>query len=180
MPAPNPATGRPGHAYEAAQLRWATLADAPRLVELWRAAYPDDDAQDVAAWLEHGGALVLEDRMGRLLAALRWREEGAGWRVDRVATRPEARGQGYGRWLATKVEALAIRKNVPFLLLSLPEADAGQLAYYERLGYRVTEESSRNGAPRAAHRHLRKVVGGVWQRKATGADGRSPGGSGHS
>ncbi|MBW6456096.1 MAG: GNAT family N-acetyltransferase, partial [Trueperaceae bacterium] len=113
-----------------------------------------------------------------LLAALRWREEGAGWRVDRVATRPEARGQGYGRWLATKVEALAIRKNVPFLLLSLPWADAGQLAYYERLGYRVSDEPSRNGAHQPPQRHLRKVVGGVWQRKATGAGGRSPGGSG--
>ena len=67
---------------------------------------------------------------------------------------------------------------MPFLLLSLPQADAGQLAYYERLGYRVSDEPARSGAPQAAHRHLRKVVGGVWQRKATGAAGRSPGGSG--
>ena len=178
MPAPNPATGRPGHAYEAAQLRWATLADAPLLVELWRAAYPDDAAEDVATWLEHGGALTLQDNAGRMLAALRWREEGAGWRVDRVATRPDARGQGYGRWLATKVEALAIRRNVPFLLLSLPAADAGQLAYYERMGYRVTDEPPLNGAHRGAQRTLRKVVGGVWQRKPTGTNGRSSGGSG--
>jgi len=178
VPAPNPVTGRPGHAYEAARLRWATLDDAPRLTDLWRAAYPEDDTHEVAAWLEHGGALTLEDRSGRLLAALRWREEGAGWRVDRVATRPEARGQGYGRWLATKVEALAIRKNVPFLLMSLPAADATQLAYYERMGYRVVEEPARNGAPQGGPRTLRKVVGGVWQRKPIGANGRAPGGSG--
>ncbi len=174
---PPPVAGRPGHAYAAAQLRWATLADAPRLVALWRLAYPGGGGDDAAAWLEHGGALTLQDEAGRILAALRWREEGSGWRVDRVATRPEARGQGYGRWLATKVEALAIRKNVPFLLLSVPAAETAQLAYYLRLGYQLVDAPpATNGAPKPAHRTLRKVVGGVWQRKETGTNCRASAG----
>jgi GNAT superfamily N-acetyltransferase len=163
---PPPVVARPGQAYEAARLRWAAIADAPRLTLLWRLAYPDDvvSATDMTAWLEHGGALTLQDGSGRILAAMRWRDEGSGWRVDRVATRPEERGQGYGRWLATKVEALAIRQNVPHLLLELPSGDDGQVAYYERMGYQVVGD-----AAEASPKTLRKVVGGTWQTKATTA-----------
>jgi ribosomal protein S18 acetylase RimI-like enzyme len=155
-------TGRPGQAYEAAQLRWATIADVPRLVDLWRSAYPDaadEGTKGMMAWLGRGGALTHRDQDGRIQAALRWREEEAGWRIDRVATRPEARGLGYGRWLATKVEALAIRHNVPYLLLDLPVDDERALGYYERMGYR------RDGDAGGDSVALRKVVGGVWQRK---------------
>jgi ribosomal protein S18 acetylase RimI-like enzyme len=160
---PPPVVARPGQAYEAARLRWASIADAPRLALLWRVAYPDDavSAAEMTAWLEHGGALTLQDGTGRILAAMRWREEGSGWRVDRVATRPEERGQGYGRWLATKVEALAIRQNVPHLLLVLPCDDDGQVAYYRRLGYQVVADAAESSG-----RTLRKVVGGTWQTKA--------------
>lgn len=154
---PPPVLGRPGQAYEAARLRWAALKDVPRLVALWAAAYPADPVAPVemAEWLEHGGALTLQDRDGTMLAALRWRDEGDGWRVDRVATRPEARGHGYGRWLATKVEALAIKHSVPWLELTLPDADGeDQVAYYRRMGYAPTTAEGRT---------LRKVVGGEWQ-----------------
>ena len=175
--APPPLVATPGQAYTAAHLRWASIADAPRLVALWRLAYPDDNSSvaDMAQWIEHGGALTLQDGAGALLAALRWREEGRGWRVDRVATRPGERGQGYGRWLATKVEALAIRKNVPHLLLALPVDDDEQLAYYRRMGYQVVAEGTvavppedAAGAAAAAPDRvtLSKIVGGVWQTKS--------------
>lgn len=162
-PAPAAVLGRPGQAYEAARLRWATHADAARLAELWRRSYPDDAAgtAEMAEWLERGGALTMQDRGGELLAALRWREEGDGWRVDRVATRPDERGQGYGRWLTTKVEALAIRRSVPYLILNLPPVEvAEQLAYYQRMGYVTVEEDADLGVT------LQKAVGGEWQTKA--------------
>ena len=163
--APTPVTGRPGHAYQAANLRWASIADAPRLAALWGLAYPEvaTSTSEMAAWLEHGGALTLQDATGAIVAAMRWREEGNGWRVDRVATRPDERGQGYGRWLATKVEALAIRHSVPHLSLSLPSDDLEQAAYYTRMGYHVVDGDA---SPRQT---LRKVVGGVWQTKSTTA-----------
>ena len=155
---PSPAVlGRPGQAYEAARLRWATSKDVPQLVVLWRKAYPDDraDALEMADWLERGGAMTLQDRDGMLLAGLRWRDFGDGWRVDRVATLPEARGLGYGRWLTTKVEALAIKRSVPYLELALPDPGGeDQLAYYRRMGYVPA---------RGSGKMLRKVVGGEWQ-----------------
>ena len=162
-----PVVGRPGQAYEAARLRWARIRDAGRLTALWQRAYPAAPEHESAMcpWLEHGGALVLEDRNGALLAALRWRETSHGWEVDRVATDPEHRGQGYGRWLMTKVEAAAIRANVPHLTLSLPsDTPEPQLAYYARMGYVETR--------REANRiDLHKRVGGTWQTKAPGSNG---------
>lgn len=161
-PEPAPILGRPGQAYEAARLRWASLDDAERLAALWRLAYPDEAAsvRSMRAWLEHGGALMLQDRAGDVLAVLPWREAEGGWEVDRVATHPSQRGQGYGRWLMTKVEALAIRANVPYLWLRLPAGDdlREQLPYYARMGYEVTEEGD-------AGVTLRKRVGGTWQTK---------------
>ena len=151
---------QPGSAYEAAQLRWATLQDADRLTRLFAEARPTEPEAraSMLVWLEHGGALMLEDAEGTPLCALRWREEDDGWRVDRIATLPEERGQGYGRWLMTKVEALAIRYNVPELKLTLDREEL--LPYYRRLGYRVDADDD-DGV------HLSKRVGGTWQVQET-------------
>jgi GNAT superfamily N-acetyltransferase len=148
-----------GEAYQAAKLRWATLADCERLRALFSEARPDEQesAETMADWLEHGGAALLEDARGVPLCAVRWREsKGSGWRIDRVATLPEARNLGFGRWLMTKVEALAIRYNIPSLSVTL--ADPGELGYYRRLGY-VPEGN--DGSGRALI--VGKRVGGVWQ-----------------
>ncbi len=166
-------------AYEAARLRWAQPDDADTLAKLWAIARDDVDTNGASmrSWLENGGALMLEDPDGRLLCALRWREEPGGWRVDRIATVPDARGQGYGRWLMTKVEALAIRYNVARLRLDLDRPDL--LPYYERLGYRevadrdgtepeaTVAENGPAGGGAGPDKHvsiaLQKRVGGTWQ-----------------
>lgn len=160
-PHPSPVLGRPGQAYEAARLRWASRRDAARLAALWDAAYPDSalDPDDAVQWLEHGGALLLEDHHGTLLAALRYRHAADGWEVDRVATLPAHRGQGYGRWLMTRVEAAAIRANIPTLSLTLPtDTPPAQLAYYTRMGYAARGD----GTERLV---MHKRVGGTWQTK---------------
>jgi GNAT superfamily N-acetyltransferase len=163
---PHPAAvlGRPGQAYEAARLRWATQADAERLQALWRAAYPDAAHDDAAcAWLEHGGVLMLEDHRGTVLAALRYRHAADGWDIDRVATLPAHRGQGYGRWLMTRVEAAAIRANVPYLRLALPaHTSADQRSYYRRMGYVERDDVGESLV-------LHKRVGGTWQTKSPSA-----------
>lgn len=159
-----------GRAYEAARLRWAAEADAARLTRLWNLAREDEredeegdapeDEAGMRDWLEHGGALLLEDEEGRPLCGARWRWEGRGWRVDRIATLPEARGQGFGRWLMTKLEALAIKRNVPTLALDLERPEL--LPYYLRMGYReIASETGR--------RTLLKQVGGTWQRQPSRA-----------
>lgn len=152
-------TAHPGQAYEAAHLRSAEFKDIPELLELYKVALGKAESEEtLTLWLEQGGAFVLENATGKMLCALRWREEGEGWRVDRVATIPEARGQGFGRWLMTKVEALAIRTNIPTLKLTLDEVRDDLLAYYQRMGYEVVERKANQVT-------LSKRVGGTWQRK---------------
>jgi GNAT superfamily N-acetyltransferase len=157
-------TAHPGQAYEAARLRSAEFKDIPELLGLYKVALGKaEDEETLVGWLEQGGALVLENADGKMLCALRWREEPNedgqdGWRVDRVATVPEARGQGFGRWLMTKVEALAIRTNIPTLMLTLDEVRDDLLAYYQRMGYEVIEQQTNQVT-------LSKRVGGTWQRK---------------
>jgi GNAT superfamily N-acetyltransferase len=158
-------TAHPGQAYEAAHLRSAEFRDLPELLVLYQVARGKAESEEeMTAWLEQGGAFILENAEGKMLCALRWREEANsdgqdGWRVDRVATIPEARGQGFGRWLMTKVEALAIRTNIPTLTLKLDEVRADLFAYYQRMGYEVQEQKRDEVT-------LSKRVGGTWQRKA--------------
>lgn len=133
----------------------------PQLTELHRQARraSAETEAEMREWLERGGALLLEhaENGGQVVCALRWREHGGGWLLDRVATLPEFRGQSFGRWLVTKVEALAIQSNIPHLTLRLDEQREDLLAYYGRMGYRPFQA---NGEVL-----LGKRVGGVWQVK---------------
>lgn len=158
QPAP-PAYSAPAR-YEAASLRRAGLEDLSALTVLYREARQGsgETRESMASWLDRGGSLILQEADGTLLCALRWREGREGWEVDRVATLPRARGQNYGRWLMTKLEALAIRSNIPTLSLTLEEPDSDLLAYYQRMGYRVTGHDT-------SRVELKKRVGGMWQYK---------------
>ena len=141
-----------------AQLRAAIYADAGALTKLYQAAWndPHEDETSVQGWLEGGGALTFVCD-GTFISALRWREAPYGWEVGRLATLPAYRGQGFGRWLTTHLEALAIQHNIPELRLMLTDSQTDLLPYYTRMGYRPREVE----APLA----LSKRVGGVWQRQ---------------
>lgn len=141
----------------AAKLHNATYADAGALTRLYRAAWAEGEEETVVrGWLEDGGALTFVCK-GVFICALRWRETPYGWEVGRLATLPEYRGQGFGRWLMTRLEARAIQHNIPELQLTLNEAQTELLPYYTRMGYRARSPD----APLT----LCKRVGGVWQRQ---------------
>lgn len=147
---------RPGNGFTSPRMRDATSADAGRLADLWSRARPQSGVgrAELREWLASGRALLLEGATGAVLAALRFREEDGGWRVEPIVTDPEQRGQGFGRWLMTALEAGAIRENVAFLALDVEEPTT--LSYYRRLGYR----------PHGEHElQLRKRVGGMWQQQ---------------
>ncbi len=157
MPAASALPAKPGVEAPRVLLREAELSDAPSLAELYQEAKPDAVATpaNMAAYLNSGFALVVTDAANRVLAAVRWTSDPEGWNVERVATRKAEREQGYGRWLMTKLEAMAIKGNVKRLTLEID--DPGLLRYYGRMGYHPTEEGSLV---------LSKRVGGVWQRQA--------------
>ncbi len=156
MPAASALPVKPGVEAPKVLLREAELSDAPSLAELYQEAKPDSDATPagMAAYLNSGFALVVADASNRVLAAVRWTSDPEGWNVERVATRVTEREQGYGRWLMTKLEAMAIKGNVKRLTLEVD--NPALLHYYSRMGYHPTEEGSLV---------LSKRVGGVWQKQ---------------
>ena len=141
-----------------AKLHTATSSDAAALAALYQTAWndPDEDEAMVQRWLGDGGVLSFVCD-GTFVSALRWREAPYGWEVGRLATLPEYRGQGFGRWLTTRLEALAIQHNIPELRLTLTGAQTELLPYYTRMGYHAADSD----APLS----LSKRVGGVWQRQ---------------
>ncbi|MEZ4606379.1 MAG: GNAT family N-acetyltransferase [Deinococcales bacterium] len=146
---------------EAVYMRLAEFRDMEKLIKLYEEAWDSDECETMEGWLEQGGAMLIEHSNGRLLAALRWQEQVGGegvWQLDPIATLPKYRSQGFGRWLITKVEALAIEQNVPQLRLELEKnADLTTLLpYYQRLGYLQNEENQQKIS-------LSKAVGGMWQ-----------------
>lgn len=145
---------RPDAGFTSPVMRSAASSDAAALATLWELARPAQapSAKELLNMLHVGRALLLEGEGGELLAALHYQEEAGGWRVTPIVTHPDHRGQGFGRWLMTTLEADAIRGNVPFLLLTLP--DDTTLAYYSRLGYRAQGDNELE---------LSKRVGGMWQ-----------------
>ncbi len=147
---------RPGTSAATPRLRTATGADAGRLAALYTAARPGTPSSpaELKSYLASGSALLVEDDSGEVLAALSYRPSSDGWQVEPIATHPDQRGQGFGRWLMTMLEADAIRGNVPFLSIELTEPSV--LPYYRRLGYRSSDGNELN---------LRKRVGGVWQKQ---------------
>lgn len=148
---------KPGTDYVPPRLRDAREADAAALAGLYAVARPQagTGTAQLRDWLARGSALLVEDASGRVLAALRYWEEGEGWRLEPVVTHPDHRGQGYGRWLMTMLEAAAIRANVRFLAVEL--TDPSVLSYYHRLGYEAAGDGPLD---------LVKRVGGVWQRRS--------------
>lgn len=151
---------KPGAAHVPPRLRDATTADAEALARLYEVARPGrhEGADAFREWLTHNSVLLVEDGAGTVLAALKYREGTSGWVVEPIATRPDHRGQGYGRWLMTMLEADAIRTNVPYLAVKL--SNPSVLSYYHRLGYRAKASDPLD---------LEKRVGGVWQKSGSAA-----------
>ena len=157
---------------EGAKLRLAGFRDIPKLSKLYQEARASQDTsttsqaetdnqaeteESMEAWLELGGAMLLELKNGNILGAVRWEDKSDGWQLDPIATLPAYRQRGIGRWLLTVVESLAIKRNIASLRLDLNSEQQEALPYYQRLGY----SNQPNGDATVIHLHKR--VGGIWQ-----------------
>ena len=138
----------------AAKVRLAGLADAANIAQLMsEVGVEPTTSEEVVENLEQGGALLLEDNAGELLCVLMWLETLEGWTLQQPAVLEAYRNQELDRWVLTKLEALAIKRNIPVLKMQLD--DETRLPYYKRMGYGLEEDSLL----------LSKRVGGTWQTK---------------
>ena len=139
----------------AAKVRLAGLGDAVDIMRLLSETnVAVTTAKEVEENLEQGGALLLESKAGTLLCALVWLEAEHGWTLRQPAVLEAYRDQELDRWVLTKLEALAIQRNIPTLKMRLD--DESRLSYYARMGYRLEGDDTLL---------LSKRVGGTWQYK---------------
>lgn len=125
-------------------LRPATPSDAPVFHPVMMAAGMDPRSSwsrttvdDVRWSLGQGGgflAFLGEEAVG----CVGWRPDGRETlTLNKLATRPEARGKGIGAALVHAVEEVAARDGYARVLLAVSQYNLAALPFYERLGYRV-------------------------------------------
>lgn len=130
-----------------APFRTATLADAPAIRRLVRAAYakwvPVIGREPLPMLVDYEEAveashIALHEAAGRLLGLIQVMQRQDHLWIENVAVAPEAQGQGIGRRLLAHAEVLALAAGLPELRLLTNEAFAANVALYQRLGFTIT------------------------------------------
>lgn len=91
---------------------------------------------EVMAWASTWTTLVVRLR-GRLVAAVRGRQEGTNWEIGRLMVAPDLAGRGVGSTLLDLIESLAPDGVRDFTLFTGAKS-VRNIALYERAGYRLT------------------------------------------
>ncbi|HEX7290043.1 MAG TPA: GNAT family N-acetyltransferase [Conexibacter sp.] len=150
------------------RLRPATVADAPRLAAIARAAYaryverlggrePRPMSEDYAAVVAAKQVLVAE-RGGELVGLVVLEVDAEGFVVDNVAVDPAHAGTGVGRALLRAAEAEAARAGFDSIYLYTHERMTENIALYERIGY-VEYDRRAHGRDADLLVYLRKPLG---------------------
>lgn len=141
-------------------LHRASAVDAPELLVLQRCCWVDEaianDTLDVAALHETlGDVRAWVDTWttwcvrvgGRLVGAVRARQEGSSWEIGRLMVAPDLAGRGLGRWLLQLAENDAPVDVASFVLFTGVRS-ARNIAMYEGAGFRRTDAPAPSGAVR--------------------------------
>ena len=121
-------------------IRAATMDDMPALIELWTAAgltfRPGDVPAELQAVLARDPELVLlaDDGQGLAAAVLGTFDGRRGW-VNRLATRPGQRGQGYATALLAELERRLAAKGCRKVNLLIEADNQPVTSFYEQNGY---------------------------------------------
>lgn len=112
------------------------LGERDELLDSFRLA--DDAESRIEAYLPLGRIWVARDEAGGLLghAQAVHRQSGT-WEVTNMAVAEAHQGQGIGRTLLDRVAAEAREVGIQRIELATAAADAGNLRFYQRCGYRM-------------------------------------------
>ncbi len=130
-------------------IRLAAPSDAAELFTLQRACWVQEqqanpgvhipalheDLDDVLAWLDDWTTLVVRIG-GRLVGAVRARQEGQTWDVGRVMVAPDLQGRGLGRVLLDAIEQAAPDEVTGYVLFT-GERSKRNIRMYKKAGYRL-------------------------------------------
>lgn len=155
---------------DGASLQRALAVDAPELLVLQRCCWVDEAVandtldiqalhetlEDVRAWVEAWTTWCVRVD-GRLVGAVRARQEGSSWEIGRLMVAPDLAGQGLGGWLLRFAEDQG-PADVESITLFTGLRSLRNIAMYEGAGFRRTLAPAPQGAvrlvkDRASHRH---------------------------
>ena len=108
---------------------------------------------DVIAALDEWDTYVLR-RDGRLIGSVRGQLMGTAWHIGRLMVAPDLRGQGLGRWLLERAEAVAPPEATSYELITGSNSVANQRRY-KRAGYSRADHEAPPGAVAMAKRRGR-------------------------
>ena len=91
---------------------------------------------DVRVWLDAWTTWCVR-AAGRLVGAVRARQEGSLWEIGRLMVAPDRAGRGLGGWLLRLAEA-QVPADVESITLFTGSQSARNIAMYERAGFRRT------------------------------------------
>lgn len=93
-----------------------------------------ESLDDVRAWLDEWATWCVRVA-GRLVGAVRARQEGSTWDIGRLMVAPDLAGQGLGGWLLRLAEAHA-PEDVESITLFTGARSTRNIAMYEHAGFR--------------------------------------------
>jgi [ribosomal protein S18]-alanine N-acetyltransferase len=126
-------------------VREGTVHDLDALTRLEQVAFAADGFRrtQLRYLLTRANASVyIADEAGdvRGSAIMLWRQRAKVGRLYSIATDPAARGRGVGRLLLQTCEAAAVQRDCRSVSLEVRITNLAAITFYERHGYRVSEE----------------------------------------
>jgi GNAT superfamily N-acetyltransferase len=143
---------------EGVEVRRAGPDDAAELLVLQRCCWVDEalanetldlgalheSLDDVRCWIEEWTTWCVR-LAGRLVGAVRARQEGTTWEIGRLMVAPDLSGRGLGRWLLGLAEASA-PDDVEEIALFTGAKSTRNITMYERAGFHRTGAPAPPGA----------------------------------
>ncbi|MEP6984761.1 MAG: GNAT family N-acetyltransferase [Chloroflexota bacterium] len=152
-------------------LRDATLADAPLMTDLIRAAFEDyrdkmtppsgahnETPEKILAKLQEGGGIIAYVDAAAAGCVVYYPEEKDQMYLGRLAVLPTYRQHGVGQALVAAVENKAQMNGYTRMSLSVRMGLPRNRAFFERMGYSVTSYETHDGHSEPTFMHLMKPL----------------------
>ena len=128
-------------------IRPFTLSDKEAVVEVWRACgltHPNNDPhQDIARKMKVDPEMFLVCEIdGKIIGTVMVGYEGhRGW-INYLGVLPEYQGQGLGRELMDRAEAMLVERGCAKINLQIRATNTRVIQFYEGIGFKVDEVMS--------------------------------------